>query len=153
MTPVEVLLEIALFLLIALPVPILLVVGFNSLNRFKQHAKSVMDSTQPVKMSLTKIQEQSLWFNSKHSPGYRINLTPTDSGHAAIEGLKIDPSDEPAHDKWAAICKKLTEESGDGAAAAEKQEVADVYFDSQTQPVAVSVDGAVAWKAGWLGDS
>jgi hypothetical protein len=146
-------LEIAIFLLIALPVPVLLVLGFNSLNRFKQHAKSVMDSTQPVKMSLTKVQEQSLWFNSKHSPGYRINLAPMDSGHTAIDGLKIDPSDEPAHEKWQALCTKLSDESSDGAAAADGQEAVDVYFDSQNQPVAVSLAGAVAWKAGWFGDS
>lgn len=147
--------EIAIFLLIALPVPVLLLVGFKSLNRFKQHAKSVMDSTQPVKMSITKVEEQSLWFNSKHSPGYRIRLTPTDSGHTAIEGLKIDPSDEPAHQKWRAICDKW--EAADEGQTAPTVEVepqpADVYFDSQNQPVAVSVDGAVAWKAGWFGDA
>jgi len=111
---------------------------------FQKYATSVMKSTQPIAMQLTRVDEQFLWWNSNHSPGYKIDLTSTDATHPSIEGLKVDPADKSAVKEWRQYCSAMSQSGNAGLAA-------DVYFDEKNEPVAVSVNGALAWKAGWWG--
>lgn len=121
-----------------------LLVGFQSMKAFQKYAASVTRSAQPIRMLLTRVDEQFLWLNSANSPGYRIDLTPINSNHLGIEGLKVDPADDSAVHRWRDLYFELLQSQAGNC-------LADVYFDENNEPVAVSVNGALAWKAGWWG--
>ena len=143
-------LALLLAMLSAIAVP--LAKGFYSMRAFQKYATSVIGSTKPVNMLLTRIDEQFLWWNSNHSPGYRIDLTPAETNQTdqtnqtnqtKIQGLKVDPVDASSVQKWIALYDAI--QSGGESV------VAEVYFDQHNQPVALSVKGALAYKAGWWG--
>ena len=121
----------------------LLYKGFSSMKAFHKYADDAMKNGQQREMLLTKIEEQFLWCNSVCAPGYLINLKAKDPQGANLDSIKVDPSDRPAVEKWSALC---------AAENPDKEGVpAVVYHDEKNQVVAVSVDGALAWKASWWG--
>jgi hypothetical protein len=129
------------FLVIGLPC-FLLAIGFFSMKSFKRHALQTMRSKTPIKMKITSINKQRLWFNSVNDKSsYQIDLAPIDTNQDFKE-LKVDAADAQSALGW----QGLFDGAKDGV-------VAQVFVDDKGTPVAVCFGEALAFRAGWWGDS
>ncbi len=115
--------------------------GFFSMARFKKYARPFVQTGRQSRMVINSIEKQFLWFNSVRSEcSYKIDLIPMNSEQAEIKQLRIDAGDERSALKW----QELFLESKQG-----NRKIVEVYFDNKQRPVAVSLNGAIAWRAGW----
>ncbi|MBP9094499.1 hypothetical protein KBI23_26000 [bacterium] len=121
--------------------------GLQSVLLVKQRAVAVMQSQFPVKMSLTAVDKQFLFWNSESSPGYKLDLSPIDSGGPSIQKLKVDPASKAAVEKMAVLLTQF-EQAKEANAAAPAID-AEVYFDEKQIPVAAVVNGELVWAANW----
>lgn len=134
------------YLLLLFAVPCFLIAkGFHSMQTFKRRAILGIRSNVPIKMTITSMTRQRLWFNSvDDKSSFRIDLEPLDSDKSKFSGIKVDADNEQASLFWQSMF--------DGIAKGDK-EVVQVYVDENGVPVAVIAGEALAWRAGWWGDS
>ena len=143
------LLKIEFLWMLVLPIAAALFVGrgLQSVLHVKQRAVAVMQSTAPTKMLLTGIDKQFLFWNSESSPGYKIDLSPTDSGGPSVQKFKVDPASKVAVAKMAELLTKF-EQAKETNAATPSVDV-DVYFDDKQLPVAILLGDDLLWAASW----
>lgn len=121
--------------------------GLQSVLHVKQRAVAIMQSTAPTKMLLTGIDKQFLFWNSESSPGYKIDLSPIDSGGSSIQKFKVDPASKVAVANMAELLTKF--EQAKEANAASPSVDAEVYFDEKQLPVALLLGDDLLWAASW----
>src|SRR5579885_2470965 len=132
------------FFWLAAAIPLFAAKGFHSLKAYQRRAIAVIEARQPVPMSLTHIEKQFLWFNCLNgASGYKVNLGPVETNGDKFDSIKIDPGSKEA----ALKLKELSERNLDTPVAVE------VYLSETNEPMALIIDGTLAWKAGWWADS
>lgn len=143
------LLNIQFLWLLIFPVAAALYVGrgLSSVLSVKQRAVAILKSTSPIKMSVTDISKQFLFWNSVSSPGYKLDLAPLNSSAQTVQKLKVDPASKLAVEHMAVLLSKF-EQAKETRAAAPTTEV-DVYFDEKQLPVALVLNGELVWAVYW----
>lgn len=121
--------------------------GLQSVLDIKHRAAAVMQSEAPVKMFVTDISKQFLFWNSVSSPGYKLDLAPLNSVAATIQKLKVDPASKAGVEKMAALQAQF-DQAKETSAATPTAEV-DVYFDEKQLPVALVISGELVWAVYW----